>query len=69
MPREFSVPLLVMCKMGPSMVKYSLVSITFSFRSDEAMFDFVWQKLVYDLKSISVKVSKELCINNWIQTE
>ena len=47
----------------------SMVIIIFSFRPDEAIFDLTWQKPVYDLKSISVKVIKELYINNWMQTE
>ena len=49
--------------------KYSLVSITFSFRPNEAMSDLTLQKLVYYLKSISVKEVKESHINNWIQLE
>ena len=33
------------------------------------MCNLTWQKLVYDLKSISVEAIKELHINNCIQTE
>ena len=44
--------------------KYGLVSITFSFRPDEVMFDLAWQKLVYDIKLILLKQCKELYNNN-----
>ena len=59
----------VFCIIWCHLCKYSLVSIMFSFRPDEATFDLTWRKLIYDLKSISVKASNELQINNWIQTE
>ena len=49
---DTSVFPLVVHKLVPS-----LVSITFSFRPDKAIFDLAWQKLVFDLKSSSVKTN------------
>ena len=41
-----------------------LVSITFCFGPDEAMFDLAWWKLVFDIKLILFKQYKELHNNN-----
>ena len=45
----------------------SMVSITFSFRPDKVMFDLAWGKLVYDLKTISSRATKELHNNYLLQ--
>ena len=42
---NLSNSLLVVHKLVPSMV-----SITFSFRPDEAVFDLTWRKLVFEIK-------------------
>ena len=49
--------------------KYSLVSVTFSFRPDEAIFELTWLEVFFDLKSNSVNANWELHIYNWIRTE
>ena len=45
-------------KTGANYGKYSLVSITFSFGPDEAMFDLTWQNVTF------VKANKDMHINN-----
>ena len=48
-PPTFGTMSLTICACyGAIYGKHSLVSITFSLRPDEAMFELAWQKLVYD---------------------